>query len=209
MTNERLGLYEALQERRQTFARFIAQPDRIAVKSHRITVDCAKPEGRIVQSGPPPMPMVTPPRKRSPKEIQDALLVRVAALSEQLAAKELEVQELSAQIFPRQSVTIAQAQQAFLDLLWDAGYRVEGRRYELNDMIGPRRARAWSWPRHVCIGLVSRICRVSTPTIGRAFGGLDHTSVMFAIRRAPYRIVDRPILGDVHAKMLALFDARP
>lgn len=67
MSLERLGIVEQRQADRVTFARFFARPDRVAVKSHTITVDCARPDERIVESGDTrhaPPPIAAKPRKK-------------------------------------------------------------------------------------------------------------------------------------------------
>lgn len=54
-------------------------------------------------------------------------------------------------------------------------------------VIGPRRSRTISWPRQSAMWLAYLFTPSSLPTIGRAFGHRDHTTVMHAI----YRVVSR------------------
>lgn len=102
-------------------------------------------------------------------------------------------------------ITVAAVQQAFLNALWDAGYRLKNRRYLREDLVCRARRRDISWPRGICIHLVRKICLMSYPKIGREFGRLDHTSVMHAMRTAPAHMIAWPELADVHARVLAEF----
>ena len=54
---------------------------------------------------------------------------------------------------------------------------------ELSDMASPRRARQIVRPRQVAMLLAKDLTVHSLPEIGRHFGGRDHTTVMYAIRR--------------------------
>lgn len=112
-------------------------------------------------------------------------------------------------------VTIAAVQWVFLDELWSAGYRVgKTRRFMRDDLVCKARARCYSWPRHVCIDLVRRICpgpvdgRVSTPAIGRVFGSMDHSSVLHALKQAPKHLAEWPVLAVVHAKVRVHFEEK-
>jgi hypothetical protein len=74
------------------------------------------------------------------------------------------------------------------------------------DLLSPRTNRFVSWARHVCMGLCKELCKgASLPTIGRAFGGKDHTSVMYAVRMAPERVALRPDLALVAYRVRAHF----
>jgi chromosomal replication initiator protein len=48
------------------------------------------------------------------------------------------------------------------------------------DMIGKKRSRGISFPRHIAMYLCRNMTGESFPDIGKAFGGKDHTSVMYA-----------------------------
>ncbi|WP_298922491.1 chromosomal replication initiator protein DnaA [uncultured Roseobacter sp.] len=52
----------------------------------------------------------------------------------------------------------------------------------LSDMIGPKRLRSYSRPRHVAMYLCKQLTSRSLPEIGRRFGGRDHTTVWKAIK---------------------------
>jgi hypothetical protein len=112
-------------------------------------------------------------------------------------------------------IAVASVQHAFLNALWESGYRLKvsassaySRCYQRQDLVCKARRRDISWPRHVCMDLVRRICRVSYPKIGREFGRRDHTTVMHAIWTAPAHMVVWPVLADVHARVLAEFEVK-
>lgn len=52
------------------------------------------------------------------------------------------------------------------------------------NLVGPRRARNCTWPRHLAMYLIWRArTDLSLPAIGHAIGGRDHTTVMNALRK--------------------------
>lgn len=54
----------------------------------------------------------------------------------------------------------------------------------VGEIRGPRRATTLIMPRHVAMYLVSETCpHLSLPSIGRFFGGRDHTTVLYAVRK--------------------------
>ena len=59
----------------------------------------------------------------------------------------------------------------------------------VTDIRSDRRARAITWPRHVAMHLSRELTMHSLPAIGRLFGGRDHSSVMYALRRVEERMV--------------------
>lgn len=76
---------------------------------------------------------------------------------------------------------------------------------DLMELLGPRRSQVISWPRHVCIYICRELCGVSYPTLGRAFGKRDHTTIMHALTVAPKRMVQRPDLALVAGRVRAHF----
>lgn len=102
--------------------------------------------------------------------------------------------------------SIFDVQTAFVRALADTGYVTEGRPFHMDDLTSPRRSVALAWPRQVCMDLVRQICvRKSLPAIGKEFGKRDHTTVMHACKRAPEVLKLSPVLGAVHARVLADF----
>ena len=60
------------------------------------------------------------------------------------------------------------------------------------DIRSDRRGQAIVWPRHVAMWLCRELTPHSLPQIARHFGGRDHTTVMYAIRRIEDRMERRP-----------------
>lgn len=58
----------------------------------------------------------------------------------------------------------------------------------ISDLQGPRRTRAISEPRQIAMYLVRQITRRSLEEIGNFFGGRDHSTVLYAIRRMEDRV---------------------
>lgn len=58
-----------------------------------------------------------------------------------------------------------------------------------NDITSARRTRDIVLPRHKMIWLVKKITPLSYPRIGRAFGGRDHTTTIFAVRKIEAMLV--------------------
>ena len=53
----------------------------------------------------------------------------------------------------------------------------------VSDLVGGKRERIYTRPRHIAMFLAKELTRNSLPEIGRRFGGKDHTSVIYAIKR--------------------------
>jgi chromosomal replication initiator protein len=56
------------------------------------------------------------------------------------------------------------------------------------DLLSPSRARYLTWPRQLAMHLARELTHESLPAIGRLFGGRDHTTVLYACRRAQARL---------------------
>ena len=66
------------------------------------------------------------------------------------------------------------------------------------DMHSARRSRAVARPRQVAMYLSKQLTTRSLPEIGRKFGGRDHTTVLYAIRKIEaLRQQDAAIAEDV------------
>jgi chromosomal replication initiator protein len=64
------------------------------------------------------------------------------------------------------------------------------------DMHSARRARAVARPRQVAMYLAKQLTPRSLPEIGRKFGGRDHTTVMYAIRKIEDLRATEPLMSD-------------
>jgi chromosomal replication initiator protein len=62
----------------------------------------------------------------------------------------------------------------------------------LDELTSPSRAARVSWPRHVAMYLARELTDATLPAIGRAFGGRDHATVLYAVKRARQRISSDP-----------------
>lgn len=171
-------------------------------KSHSITVDCAKPEERKVEAGPPPP--VDPPAgsKEVDRIIQENALLR--------AEVQMLSQKIDAITPPKfaSGPSIAEVQKAFCEVYNEEGGEAgAGEPYRVDHLKSYRRSRILSAPRQVCMALCRTICaRHSLPQIGREFGKKDHTTVMHALSRAAHHLEMDPRLAATHAKVLALFE---
>jgi chromosomal replication initiator protein len=56
------------------------------------------------------------------------------------------------------------------------------------DLLSASRARHLTWPRQLAMHLARELTHESLPAIGRLFGGRDHTTVLYACRRAQARL---------------------
>ncbi|CAM3109807.1 chromosomal replication initiator protein DnaA [Lactococcus hircilactis] len=53
----------------------------------------------------------------------------------------------------------------------------------ISDLIGPKRPKEIAFPRQIAMYLVRELLGTSLPAIGNAFGGRDHTTVMYAYKQ--------------------------
>ncbi|MFC4651635.1 chromosomal replication initiator protein DnaA [Lactococcus nasutitermitis] len=53
----------------------------------------------------------------------------------------------------------------------------------LSDLVGPKRPKEIAFPRQIAMYLVRELLGTSLPAIGNAFGGRDHTTVMYAYKQ--------------------------
>lgn len=196
MSNERLGIVEQRGLDRERYGRFAYRAPVI------LEVEPSPP--------PTPAPVLSPAVAVKPKDPEIAELhAKIARLSRLLSDREREVADLAAQIFPtRQRIPIADVMARFCEIAQAEGYRIGNRQYTADDLLARRRSQSTSWPRHVCIDLVHRLSGASTNVIGRAFDGIDHTSVLHALNRTPDHLARVPLFATIHAKVLAAFEAQ-
>lgn len=63
-----------------------------------------------------------------------------------------------------------------------------------DELVSSARTARVSWPRQAAMYLARELTSQSLPSIGREFGGRDHTTVMHALKRAEKQIADDPTL---------------
>jgi len=66
----------------------------------------------------------------------------------------------------------------------------------LDELRGPKRTRAFSWPRQLSMTLTRKMTKMSLPEIGRRYGGRDHTTVIHATNAMADRIRARPDIKE-------------
>jgi chromosomal replication initiator protein len=70
--------------------------------------------------------------------------------------------------------------------------------YEItvDELLSPSRAARIAWPRHVAIHLARELTDSSLNTIGEAFGGRNHATVLHACKRVSERLVSDPEIAS-------------
>ncbi|MGI6173900.1 MAG: chromosomal replication initiator protein DnaA [Christensenellales bacterium] len=81
-----------------------------------------------------------------------------------------------------------------VDLIIDAVSQKFGVDKEL--IVSNRRNREITRPRQICMYLVRELMNLSTPRIGDAFGGRDHTTVLHACDKVAQYMRDNPLLAS-------------
>ncbi|MGH2878513.1 MAG: chromosomal replication initiator protein DnaA [Solirubrobacteraceae bacterium] len=77
-----------------------------------------------------------------------------------------------------------------------------------DELISPARGARVSLPRQLAMYLARELTDESLPSIGRAFGGRDHTTVLHALRRVEQRIATDPTYRTSAHTLLALLSDR-
>jgi chromosomal replication initiator protein len=75
-------------------------------------------------------------------------------------------------------------------------------------LVSPSRTAAVAWPRQIAMHLARTLTEASLPTIGQAFGGRSHATVVHACRRVADQLsVDNKAAGAVSAITAAILEA--
>jgi chromosomal replication initiator protein len=78
------------------------------------------------------------------------------------------------------------------------------------DLVSTNRAHRLAWPRQVAMHLARELTNESLPAIGQLFGGRDHTTVLYACRRAQARLAqDQTAQRSLEAIRTALQHSSP
>jgi chromosomal replication initiator protein len=67
----------------------------------------------------------------------------------------------------------------------------------VSDLVSSSRTARVSWPRQLAMYLTRELTEETLPAIGRAFGGRDHATVLYACRRASERLAADPAAYDM------------
>lgn len=73
---------------------------------------------------------------------------------------------------------------------------------DLSDMKSKRRTDAIAFPRQIAMYLARTLTEMSTPQIGDAFGGKDHTTVMHACQKVKNRLESDPFFAALVNKII-------
>jgi chromosomal replication initiator protein len=76
-----------------------------------------------------------------------------------------------------------------------------------DELVAPGRTPRVAWPRQLAMYLSRELTDASLPTIGRQFGGRDHTTVLHACRRASARIASDDSCREAVEKLRMSLDA--
>ena len=76
-----------------------------------------------------------------------------------------------------------------------------------DELLSPARTARVAWPRQVAMYLARELTGESLPTIGRQFGGRDHTTVLHAWRRTSARIASDEISREAVDKLCEALDS--
>jgi len=108
-------------------------------------------------------------------------------------------------------VTVELAQEVLVDLFpaGAGGVRIDlvqeatARHYgiSLEELVGDRRTKRVVGPRQVAMYLSRELTDASLPAIGRAFGGRDHTTVIYAVQKVTRQMTDE---GSIYEAVQAL-----
>jgi len=71
-----------------------------------------------------------------------------------------------------------------------------------DELISSARSARVAWPRQLAMYLAREHTNATLPAIGRQFGGRDHSTVLYAWRKARGRIANDPAAGDAAARLL-------
>ena len=114
-----------------------------------------------------------------------------------------------------QKITVELAQDCLSDLIRTSDRKVSTEEIQrkvadhynirLSDLIGPKRHRSLARPRQVAMYLAKKLTSRSLPEIGRRFGGRDHTTVMYGVKRIEeLKVTDHQIAEDLEILRRAL-----
>ena len=66
-----------------------------------------------------------------------------------------------------------------------------------DELVSPSRVARLAWPRQLAMYLSRELTDATLPAIGREFGGRDHATVLYAVRKAGERISSDTSAGEV------------
>jgi len=187
----------------------------LVAKTHRVTVDI-KTGARTVETTdhielmrPRPKAIAKPPKKAPEYEGPDQ--EEGAIVKAEIAAMVARVSEMTfpwlATLTEKFIADVTRLQAVFCDVYneiqSDAAAPLTISRLKKRD-----RTKTVAWARSVCVLLCRQILGGSEPNIARLFGYADHTSARHSIDSAPRYMRAEPVLAEVHARVLARYEAQ-
>lgn len=187
----------------------------MVAKTHRVTVDI-KTGARTVETTdhielmrPRPKASAKPPKKAPEYEGPDQ--EEGAIVKAEIAAMVARVSEMTfpwlATLTEKFIADVTRLQAVFCDVYneiqSDAAAPLTISRLKKRD-----RTKTVAWARSVCVLLCRQILGGSEPNIARLFGYADHTSARHSIDSAPRYMRAEPVLAEVHARVLARYEAQ-
>jgi len=160
------------------------------------------------------------PTQRQASIIKDptaALRNEIAALKQELAQEKQRngrltvlLAELSRPLELRREPPMEDVMLEFCKAMNDSGRTIDGAPWSLVWLRTTRRIHPVSHPRQVCMWLVKQICtHASLAMLGLAFGGRDHTTIIYACERAPIIMDTDPGVRQVAISVLRSFGVEP
>jgi len=187
LPRELLAIEERLRERFESgLVATISPPDfatRVTILRKRAAID------RVPIGDPAVLELIAQRVTENIRSLEGALIRIVAHHS--LTARPIDVALATAvldEIHPAVAgtATIEDVQQAVAHVF---GLTVE-------ELLSASRAARIAWPRQLAMHLCRELTSASMPAIGRAFGGRDHATVHYALRRVGGRLRDEPELAS-------------
>ena len=187
----------------------------MVAKTHRVTVDI-KTGARTVETTdhielmrPRPKASAKPPKKAPEYEGPDQ--EEGAIVKAEIAAMVARVSEMTfpwlATLTEKFIADVTRLQAVFCEVYNeiqpDAKAPLTISRLKKRD-----RTKTVAWARSVCVLLCRQILGGSEPNIARLFGYADHTSARHAFDNAPRYMLAVPVLAEVHARVLARYEAQ-
>ena len=77
-------------------------------------------------------------------------------------------------------------------------------RIKISDILGKKRTRNIARPRQIAMSLTKELTNLSLPSIGDAFGGRDHTTVMHGVKAVAKLRAEDPELSQDYEKLLII-----
>ena len=120
----------------------------------------------------------------------EGALVRVAAFHSLRHPRDPVTPALVAHVLDRLYPETRERRRATVREIQDAVGNAFG--LDVAQLASASRVARVAWPRHLAMYLARELTDATLPAIGRAFGGRDHATVLYAVRRARERISSDP-----------------